>query len=229
MITKRPLKSEERDFFTLVRRAAFANPFSDERSEIDLQISGSDTWASQEERIKAVVSEISRQIGILEQEGIADINMYSGDDRNMIEKVFLFELFYQFKDKFDQLILDQIQNDDAPVKIPFLNEALNALMQRGFSEELARRYFALGFQMRRAYFFIKQSLAGNSASMKSLRLNLWNNIFTHDIDFYTRYLWDKMEDFSTLLLGETGKIHARTVKSDRHFAPRIVGMPPCRT
>jgi transcriptional regulator with GAF, ATPase, and Fis domain len=77
-------------------------------------------------------------------------------------------------------------------------------MQKGFSEELARRYFALGFQMRRAFYFIKQSLVGGSACMKALRANLWNNIFTHDIDFYNRYLWDRMEDFSTLLLGETG-------------------------
>jgi len=204
MKAKRPLRSEERDFFTLVSRAAFANPFSEERSEIDLQISGMYTSASDEELIQKVLHEVTIRISQLEQDDMADINCYSGEDRNMIEKVFLFILFYRFKDQFDQLIAAQIEAGDAPVKIPFYNEAFMEGSKRGFNEDLFRRYFSLGFQIRRAYFFIDRSMIGNSACMKALRASLWNNIFTHNIELYNRYLLNRMEDFSTLLLGETG-------------------------
>jgi transcriptional regulator with GAF, ATPase, and Fis domain len=40
--------------------------------------------------------------------------------------------------------------------------------------------------------------------MKKLKKHLWYNVFTYNIDLYNQFLWNKMEDFSTLLLGETG-------------------------
>jgi len=57
--------------------------------------------------------------------------------------------------------------------------------------------------MRRAFYFIK-SIAGKSPCVQELRKSLWNNIFTNNIELYDSYLWNKMEDFSTMLLGETG-------------------------
>jgi transcriptional regulator with GAF, ATPase, and Fis domain len=83
-------------------------------------------------------------------------------------------------------------------------EVLSDLSVVGFNDEEARRYLAIFYQIRRAYYFIEGTLTGLSASMRTLRRQLWNSIFTSDLERYEKLLWNRMEDFSTLLLGETG-------------------------
>ena len=198
------LTAREREFFSLVFQAGITNPFSDERVEIDLKIGGLFPEVSQPDRIEKTINEVQRRIASLEKNRLADLSLFTGNDRRLVRSVFLFEFFYKFRRRFDQLIQDQIKAGDSPVKVTFAADAFTLMLSRGFSMTDVQRYFALCYQLRRAFFFIKRSLVGKSNAMKRLRRNLWQNVFTHNLDLYNRYLWNRLEDFSTLILGETG-------------------------
>ncbi|UCG10995.1 MAG: sigma-54-dependent Fis family transcriptional regulator [Deltaproteobacteria bacterium] len=204
MAKLRRLTAEEREFFSMVSQAVFTNPFTDERVNLDAKITGMPSKVTELARIEKLREVVGKKVQQLETEGRGNINLFSGHDRLLVETSFLFDFFHQFLEKFDQFILDQIDTGDKPLTVPFTRQAFSHLNRRGFSDEAARRYFELTFQLRRAYFFIDRSLVGRSSSMKELRRKLWNNVFTHDLNLYNNYLWDRMEDFSTLVLGETG-------------------------
>ncbi len=200
----KPAQLPDHNFFEQVARAAFSNPFSDERLEADIQLSGQSNTASADDRVKAVRQRISAKIEELEARGLTNAAHYSENDRHLLRTLFLFHLFHQFMDDFDRLILEQIQAGDTPTPVRFADDALSQLTRRGLVISEALQYFALFFQLRRAYYLIDNNLIGQGPAMENLRRRLWNNIFTHDSRWYERYLWNRMEDFSTLLLGETG-------------------------
>ena len=193
----------DRAFFRYVYQAGLASPFSDERVGIEDKIAGSSV-VSPRKRIERAIGKVRERLARLEGEGRIDYTRYAADDGLLVKAGVLFDFFYIYRERFDQLIHDQIQAGDTPIQVIFAPDALGFLRQKGFSEADSLRYLALSYQLRRAYYFIYRSLVGRSAGMKKLRQDLWTNVFTHNIDLYDRYLWNRMEDFSTLLLGETG-------------------------
>ena len=192
-----------RDFLHNVYRAGLASPFSDDRVKIEEVLADCAT-TSPRKRIEHAIQNVREQLERLEHAGRINFNRYDKEDAFLVKSGILFDFFYTYRERFDQLIHGQIQAGDTPIKVTFAHEALVFLRQRGFNEADSLRYFALSYQLRRAYYFIYRTLVGRSASMKKLRQDLWTNVFTHNIDLYDRYLWNRMEDFSTLLLGETG-------------------------
>ena len=204
MKPKSKLSSEEKAFFSLVNQAVFANPFSGKRVEIDRKIADLFPGASNKTAVQTAVNEVRRRILQLEREDRDNLGRFSGKDRGIMETSFLFDFFYHFLERFDQLIQKQIQSGDTPVKVAFYKEALSILTKRGFTQAQSLHLFALSYQLRRAFYFINRGIIGQSDCITKLRESLWNNVFTHDLDLYNRHLWSQMEDFSTLLLGETG-------------------------
>jgi DNA-binding NtrC family response regulator len=203
-MTRLHLSAAERAFFTDVHAAGVASPFSEERLALEARIAGSAAGESPRQRRERALEKVRARIRMLEEKGRDDYTRYDGRDALLVKAGHLFDFFYGYRAAFDRLIRAQGAAGDTPIEVPFAPEALGQLRRRGFSVEDSLRYFALSYQLRRAYFFIFRSLVGRSPSMRRLRQDLWANVFTHNIELYDRYLWNRMEDFSTLLLGETG-------------------------
>ncbi len=201
---KAVLTQQERHFFKTVYNAAFANPFSKLRERLDQKIAGLFPSATRRESKDMCVFEVDRQLRRLTRQNRENINHYTGEDREILRVVYLFDIFHKFRDRFDQLIQDQIVARDDSVPVPFVEDARQMAMEKGFSPETFFHYFALSFQLRRAFYFISKTLVGSSQCMKTFKKHLWYNVFTYNIGLYDQHLWNKMEDFSTLLLGETG-------------------------
>jgi hypothetical protein len=198
------LDPTEREAFHLLARAAFANPFGEERAKLDLEIAGAAGPVSRDGRLELLLPRLAAWLQKLEASGRADVRAYGGEEREVLETVFLFDAYYQASAPFDALIQRQLESGDEPCPVPFAREMLALLRRRGFAPDEARRHFALLYQLRRAYYFIGRELIGRSPCMKQLRRQLWNAVVTHDIRSYARFLAGRMEEFSTLLLGETG-------------------------
>ena len=198
------ITDEEWVFFETVARAAFANPFGETRDDLDSVIGGAAPGSSDVEILHAVVGRIEERIDGLRRRGMADLRRQEGRRRETLRSVFLFHVFHRQVGDFDRLIQAQLKSGDTPNRVTFAREVLEELNGFGCTDEETVRFFAVFYQLRRAFYFIKNGLVGSSRSMKTLRRHLWDCVFTHDMRWFESRLWSRMEDFSILLLGETG-------------------------
>ena len=87
-----------------------------------------------------------------------------------------------------------------------------------FAAELPH-LFACFCQMRRAFHNIFQFIIGVSGPAVALRAAVWQSIFTHDLRRYGRVLFDRMGDYTTLVMGPSGtgkELVARAVGLSRY-------------
>jgi hypothetical protein len=196
------LSIPDRDYFAALADVVFGNPFTPQRDRLIERLApGAPLGVLTSEALAKVVGP---RLEPWLREGAAALQRLSAEDRRLLEPAFLYVSYQRCVPQLDELIERQAVKGGAPLAVPFADEAIAELARSGFPEERAVRYFAFFFQLRRAFYFILDSLAGQCESMRRFREALWNNVFTHDMRGYEAALWNRMEDFSTLLLGETG-------------------------
>lgn len=196
------LTPEQRDFFQIVSEATFANPFDQRRLALDARMAGLEPGATREEIDPYIVPELERAWAELGED--VQWTDFEGADADLVMHAMLFDTFWRHQEALDEMIAAQRAAGAEPVPVPFAQDALGRLRRWGFDEAMSRRYFGIMYQIRRAYVFIMDFLPGPSSSMRALRKRLWVNIFTDDLELYENHMWNRMEDFSTFLLGETG-------------------------
>ena len=198
------LTREDQHLLQKIRQSITVNPFSRQRSVADSRIANLPPNTKPEKLLRAAVAVAEKTGQEFIRSNRADVNLFTGRDRELVDGLFLFILFHRYLDLFDAHIRQQLRAGDEPVPLDFYKQIIKDLSGFGYSVQEADRYIAIFFQMRRGFYFINTSLPGISPCMQNLRGRLWNNIFTHDIGLYVDLLWNRMEDFSTLLTGKTG-------------------------
>src|SRR4051812_18834401 len=193
------LSATDRDFYTVLADVVFGNPFSPERDKLIVRLAPNAKPGDRSNDREALARVVGPRLAALPA-----LQGLSAADRNLLEPALLYVCYHRYVSQLDALIEKQAKQPGNPLTVPFGEEAIAQLVNGGLHEERAIRYFAFYYQLRRAFYFIDRELAGQCASMQKLREGLWNNIFTHDMRGYEAALWNRMEDFSTLLLGETG-------------------------
>jgi len=129
-MAEKKLSQNDREFFNLVSQAVFINPFSEQRAELDRKISGSSRTAPWRDIIPEVIGEVGRRIEKLDADESAKIQNFEPNNRDMIEHVFLFDIYHKFALQFDKLITDPPAGNEDPIEVPFADQALTRISHK---------------------------------------------------------------------------------------------------
>jgi hypothetical protein len=200
---------------TLLQKAAdmaCANPFGAQRLQLERELAGTDRRASREEIFARSFARTEHAIRAIKRSALQRM---TGTARTAAELSIFYVLFHQCVGEIDKHIALQ-EKSQTILRPAFVPALLGALSEYGLAERGVAERIALAFQLRRAFVFIDGSVTGESRPTQNVREALWNNIFTYDLQLYAETLKRRMEDFSTILLGQTG--------TGKGAAARAIGM-----
>lgn len=197
------LQPGDREYFRNLTEFAFRNPFEKESLALAYKVAGGEYPTGEHLRAK-VFESITQRLEKVTSNGTYTWKDFTGEDQFLVSHALMHDSYYRCFHQFDELILQQLEEDLSDRPVPFAEESIALMRSRGFGLDDCLRYFGLYYQLRRAWYFINHGLIGRSKSMQTLRSHLWRSLFTSFPDIYSNVMVNRMEDFSSFLVGETG-------------------------
>lgn len=197
------LQPRDREYFRNLSEFAFRNPFEKESLALAYKVAGGEYPTGEHLRAK-VFESITQRLEKVTSNGTYTWKDFTGEDQFLVSHALMHDSYYRCFHQFDELILQQLEEDLSDRPVPFAEESIALMRSRGFGLDDCLRYFGLYYQLRRAWYFINHGLIGRSKSMQTLRSHLWRSLFTSFPDIYSNVMVNRMEDFSSFLVGETG-------------------------
>ncbi|MCC7172565.1 MAG: sigma-54-dependent Fis family transcriptional regulator [Planctomycetes bacterium] len=222
----------------VLRRLTRCNPFGPERIALEREALGDDvrrlgpSWhlhhELHRERIDAVTrlavrsDELARRMrDVLERSGGG-----GADARSLYVEVALFALYHEMHPPMQEAIAAALTPGRGRARTPPFDafqrrsrELLEVGGKRLPEVEADPHLFALIFQLNRAFFAIYHVLVGASKPMVELRQQIWQSIFTHDLQRYRKALYARLGDVPTLITGPSGsgkELVARAIAYSRY-------------
>src|SRR5262245_34313331 len=147
----------DREFFGALADVVFGNPFTPGRDELIVRLAPGAPPGDLVSDREALARVVRPKLEPLLRDGAAGLRRLSLDDRQLLVPALLYVNYHRAVPLFDALIEKQ-DNNRVPLPVQFGDEIIAGLVQSGFHEERAARYFALMYQLRRGFYFIHGSL-----------------------------------------------------------------------
>ncbi len=232
------LTSAQRRVAAAISDLSHCNPFLPERIELERAILGrafqprDAGWSKQAHlsdqhpNLIAIHRQAESIVAATRARFLAGPRGDDAADRTLYEHLVEYRLYHQFRFEIDAIIEESAAATAAapPRRVACYGrfaelhrEALGAAS----TAESAARFFALCFQVRRAFHHIFNFILGASHPAARLRAQVWQSIFTHDMRRYRRALLDRLGDLTTLVTGPSGtgkELVARAIALSR-FIP----------
>ena len=204
-----------------VADVAYCNPFLPERidyerralganfveSETPWNMRGDDPDTPHVNPLR-LAAQVEHLVGLL-RERLANGSTATPQELMLYEDAVLYLLLYRYADRFYNVIVQALEHKPTPCRFytTFVQDWTFYFHVPGFTRPTRHEMehlFACLFQVRRAFHHIFRSIIGGSLAAARLRAAVWQSIFTHDMRRYRRVLFDRMGDFTTLIMGPSG-------------------------